>query len=70
MSRSLSLPATMRAAAIDRFGPPDVLKLRGVAVPQPDPGEVLIAIHAAGVGSWDANIRNGTWATGNNGSRS
>jgi NADPH:quinone reductase-like Zn-dependent oxidoreductase len=53
----------MRAAAIDRFGGPDVLKLRGVAVPQPDPGEVLIAIHAAGVGSWDANIRNGTWAT-------
>jgi NADPH:quinone reductase-like Zn-dependent oxidoreductase len=58
------LPTTMRAAAIDRFGPPRVLKVRRVPVPQPDPGEVLIALHDAGVGSWDAKIRSGAWATG------
>jgi NADPH:quinone reductase-like Zn-dependent oxidoreductase len=57
-----TLPATMRAAAIDEFGPPSVLTLRTVPVPMPGPHEVLIAVHAAGVGVWDAKIRDGTWA--------
>jgi len=30
-------------------------------VPRPGPHEVLIAIHAAGIGSWDASIRDGSW---------
>lgn len=51
----------MKAAAIDRFGPPSVLKLRTLPVPEPGPHEVLIAVHAAGVGVWDAQIRDGTW---------
>ena len=50
--------------AIDRFGPPSVLKRHTVPVPRPGPGEVLIALHAAGVGIWDAKIRDGEWAEG------
>jgi NADPH:quinone reductase-like Zn-dependent oxidoreductase len=54
----------MRAAAIDDFGPPSSLTLHNLPVPKPGPGEVLIEVHAAGVGIWDAKIRDGTWAEG------
>src|ERR1700741_4564305 len=50
----------MKAAAIDRFGPPSVLTLHHVPVPTPEPHEVLIAIETAGIGSWDASIRDGS----------
>ena len=33
-------------------------------VPKLGPSEVLIALHAAGVGIWDAKVRDGTWAEG------
>src|ERR1700757_5075756 len=52
---------TMKAAAIDRFGPPRVLKLHTLAVPRPGPRQVLIAVYAAGVGVWDADVRSGSW---------
>jgi NADPH2:quinone reductase len=51
----------MRAAAIDRFGPPSALRMHKVPVPEPGPREVLIAIDTAGVGSWDSSIRDGSW---------
>jgi NADPH2:quinone reductase len=57
-----AVPAEMEAAGIDKFGPPSVLTPRTVPVPRPGPREVLIAVHAAGVGVWDAKIRDGTWA--------
>jgi NADPH:quinone reductase len=57
-----AVPAEMKAAAIDRFGPPSVLKLHTVPVPRPGPHEVLMAVHAAGVGIWDAKRRDGSWA--------
>jgi NADPH:quinone reductase len=60
--RAPKLPKTMKAAAIDRFGPPSVLTLHELPVPEIDDNEVLIALHTAGVGSWDAKIRDGTWA--------
>src|SRR5687767_6622744 len=56
-----SYDRTMRAAAIDRFGPPSTLTLHQLPVPEPGPGEVLIAIDTAGVGVWDASIRDGSW---------
>jgi NADPH:quinone reductase len=59
-----SLPKTMRAAAIDRFGGPSVLKIHLLPVPVPASGEVLIALDTAGVGSWDADIRGGWWPEG------
>ena len=54
----------MKAAAIDRFGPPSTLKLHSLPIPIPDDGEVLIALHAAGVGVWDTDIRGGWWPEG------
>ena len=30
-------------------------------MPRPEPHEVLIAVHTAGIGSWDAAIRDGSW---------
>jgi NADPH:quinone reductase-like Zn-dependent oxidoreductase len=54
----------MKAAAIDLFGPPSVFKLRTVQVPEPGAGQVLIALHAAGVGVWDGDIRAGWWPEG------
>jgi NADPH:quinone reductase len=63
-ARAPARPATMQAVAIDRFGPPSVLKSRTMPVPKVGPSEVLIALHAAEVGIWDAKIRDGTWAEG------
>ena len=60
----LKVPETMRAAAIDHFGGPVALKLRLLPVPVPDADEVLIAVHTAGVGGWDADIRAGWWPFG------
>src|SRR5258706_4679640 len=53
--------ASMRAAAIDRFGPPSVITVHTLPVPQPGPRQIVIAVHAAGVGSWDESIRDGSW---------
>jgi NADPH:quinone reductase len=59
-----ALPATMKAAAVDRFGPPSRLKLHELPVPRPAPNEVLISLDTAGVGIWDASIRDGSWRKG------
>ena len=48
---------TMRAVVIDQGGAGKVLWVRRVPVPRPNPGEVLIAVHAAGVAVWDATER-------------
>jgi NADPH:quinone reductase-like Zn-dependent oxidoreductase len=62
--RRTAIPRMMRAAAIDRFGGPGVLKLHRLPVPAVGAREVLIALHTAGVGSWDADIRGGWWPEG------
>lgn len=59
-----TIPTRMRAAAVDQFGPPELVTLHTLAVPQPAPREVLIRVRAAGVGIWDTKIRAGTWASG------
>ena len=51
----------MKAAAVARFGPPSALKVHDLPVPKPRPHEVLIAVHTAGIGSWDTSIRDGSW---------
>ena len=51
-----SIPSTMRAAALDRFGGPEVLTIHDLPVPTLDANEILIAVHTAGVGPWDAAI--------------
>jgi NADPH:quinone reductase-like Zn-dependent oxidoreductase len=49
----------MRAARIHRFGPPDVIVIEEVPRPVPSAGELLVRVVAAGVGPWDALIREG-----------
>ena len=56
-----SVPDMMNAAAVERFGPPSLLKLHRLPVPHPGPQEILIALDTAGVGRWDASIRDGSW---------
>ncbi len=56
-----AIPGAMKASALKVFGPPSVLTEHILPVPLPDPGEVLIELHAAGVGSWDAAERDGSW---------
>ncbi len=55
------IQGVMKASALEQFGLPRVLTLHTLPVPLPGPGEVLIEVHAAGVGSWDALVRDGSW---------
>lgn len=57
IAASHPVPDTMRAAAMDRGGGPEVLSIHHLPVPKPGAGEVLIAVHDAGVGVWEANGR-------------
>jgi NADPH:quinone reductase-like Zn-dependent oxidoreductase len=53
---------SMQAWRVHQFGPPSVLELERVLRPDPDRGEVLVKVAAAGVGPWDAWIRAGNSA--------
>src|SRR3981189_2571785 len=59
---TMHVPRTMFAAAIDRFGVPEVITAHALPVPPVDAGEVLIAVDTAGVGRWDADVRQGFYA--------
>jgi len=61
---AIRLPAAMRAAAIDRFGGPEVVTMHTLPVPDIGPGQVLIAVHTSGLAGWDADIRDGWSPTG------
>lgn len=58
----MSIPMTMRAIALDRFGGLETLVAREIAVPAVDPGEIMIRVEAAGVGQWDPFEREGGYA--------
>jgi NADPH:quinone reductase-like Zn-dependent oxidoreductase len=49
----------MKAVVVSEFGAPSVLKLADIPKPQPDRDQVLVRVKAAGVGPWDAWIREG-----------
>ena len=49
----------MKAGRIHRFGPPDVIAIEEIPCPRPEQGEVVVRVAAAGVGPWDALIREG-----------
>jgi len=55
----------MFAAAIDRFGGPEAITGHALPVPPLDVDEVMIAVDTAGVGSWDADVREGHYAPRN-----
>jgi len=47
----------MKAVRIHTFGPPSVMIIEDLPRPTPGSGEVLVRVAAAGVGPWDALIR-------------
>ena len=55
----MQIPKDMTAAAIDRFGGPEVLHTQTLPVPQPAPRQVLIRLDCAGIGVWDPYVRSG-----------
>jgi NADPH2:quinone reductase len=59
-STSVSVPETMKAELIDRFGPPEeVMHAATIRVPEVGDGEILIEVHTAGIGAWDPEICKG-----------
>ena len=53
------MTVTMKANRIHVFGGPEVILFEDVPCPTPGTGEVLVRVHAAGVGPWDAQVRAG-----------
>jgi propanol-preferring alcohol dehydrogenase len=55
----MSMPRTMQAAVVERFGAP--LVVREVSVPTPGPGQALVEIMASGVCHTDLHAADGDW---------
>jgi NADPH:quinone reductase-like Zn-dependent oxidoreductase len=53
------MKAIMKAYRVHEFGGPEVIRAEEVERPAPRSGEVLVKVHAAGVGPWDGWIRSG-----------
>jgi NADPH:quinone reductase-like Zn-dependent oxidoreductase len=49
----------MRAIVQDRFGPPDVLRLSDIDVPEIGPGDVLVRVHSAALNPYDWHMLRG-----------
>lgn len=49
----------MKAARVSRYGGPDVIQFADLPLPAPGAGQLRVCVHAAGVGPWDALIREG-----------
>lgn len=61
---SQTLPTRMQAAALDHYGGPEVITPHTLNVPSVDApsvadDELLLEVHTAGVGVWDATAREG-----------
>jgi NADPH:quinone reductase-like Zn-dependent oxidoreductase len=54
----------VRAAVIDRYGPPEVVRVAEVARPEPRADQVLVRVHAVAVTSGDARIRGARFPPG------
>jgi NADPH2:quinone reductase len=55
-----AVPATMHAAAIDKFSGP--ISIHTLPTPEADPGEVIIHVESAGLGVWDSYEQEGGFA--------
>src|SRR5579862_2218790 len=49
----------MKAGRIHYFGPPNAIVIDEISCPTPQQGELVVRVAAAGVGPWDALIREG-----------
>lgn len=56
----------MKAVQFTRFGPPDVLELVDLPVPEPERDEVLVRVHAAGVNFFEVLMRADRYAVSPN----
>jgi NADPH2:quinone reductase len=52
----------MKAIRVNAFGEPEVLRLEDMPTPKPEPGEVLVRIHATGINPVETYIRAGMYA--------
>jgi len=59
-----SIPETMKAAAFDRHGGPEVIHTESLPVPEPAADQVLIRLDTAGIGVWDPYVREGQFELG------
>ena len=50
----------MKAIVQDRFGPPEVLRLADVSLPEAGPNDVLVRVHAAALNPADWHLLRGT----------
>ena len=55
----MTVQSSMKAVRIHRFGPPSLIALDDVIRTESGSGELLVRITAAGVGHWDALVREG-----------
>jgi NADPH:quinone reductase-like Zn-dependent oxidoreductase len=66
---SVAYSETMKAIVVHQYGGPEVLKLENIPVPTPKDDEMLVKVFAAGVNSFDGNLRSGNWAKPPNGTQ-
>jgi hypothetical protein len=59
MGETVAIPKTMKAAVVEHFGAP--LVVREVPVPTPGPGQALVEISATGVCHTDLHAADGDW---------
>ena len=59
-----SIPETMKAAAFDHYGGPEVIHTASMPVPKPAADQLLIRVDVAGIGVWDPELRAGEFELG------
>jgi NADPH:quinone reductase len=63
MTTSSTIPKVMKAAVVDKAGPPEAIHIQEVPIPALPSNHVLTALEYAGVGIWDAEQRAGSWGS-------
>lgn len=58
------MEARMMAAVVDRYGPPETVRLSEEPIPAPGRGEALVRVEAAAVTAGDARLRSGRFPRG------
>lgn len=58
------MTGTMRAVVAGRPGPPEVLQIRELPIPHPEPGQVLIRVKASGLNRSELHFRQGLATSG------
>src|ERR671930_2371255 len=59
MNAPLAPEITMKAIVQDRYGGPEVLKLRDIDQPAPNDDQMLVRVHAAGLHRGDWHVMTG-----------